>query len=74
MRDFGDDKRANPGLFVVSEGDILPLAVLTACLGLGPTALRTARRQGLKVRKIGRMKFVLGRDLAAFLEHRECKP
>lgn len=57
---------------VVSEGDIIPLPMLATCLGLGPSALRTARRQGLKVRKIGRKKFVLGRDLVAFLQSREC--
>jgi hypothetical protein len=71
MSDAGE--RRAPGLqrMAVSEADIIPLTVLAARLGLGPSALRTARRQGLKVRKIGRSKFVLGRDLVAFLEGRE---
>lgn len=54
----------------VREDEIVPLAELDARLGLGPSAIRTARRQGLKVRRIGRRKFVLGRDLIAFLESR----
>jgi hypothetical protein len=37
-------------------------------LGLGTAALRTARRRGLVVRRIGRRSFVLGRDLLAYLE------
>ncbi len=36
--------------------------------GLGAAALRTARRQGLKVRKIGRRAYVLGRDIMAYIE------
>jgi hypothetical protein len=54
----------------VREDEIVPLAELDVRLGLGPSAIRTARRQGLKVRRIGRRKFVLGRDLIAFLESR----
>ena len=37
-------------------------------LGLGVAAMRTARRRGLKVRRIGRRAFVLGRDILAYLE------
>lgn len=37
-------------------------------LGLGTAALRTARRKGLTVRRIGRRSFVLGRDLLAYLD------
>jgi hypothetical protein len=72
MSDAGNNTRAGQGRMTVGEADIIPLPVLAASLGLGPAALRTARRQGLKVRKIGRKKFVLGRDLVAFLERREC--
>lgn len=36
-------------------------------LGLGATALRKARREGLVVRKVGRRGFVLGRDLIAWI-------
>jgi hypothetical protein len=54
----------------VREDEVVPLADLEARLGLGPAAIRMAKRQGLKVRRIGRRKFVLGRDLVAFLESR----
>jgi hypothetical protein len=37
-------------------------------LGLGTAALRTARRKGLIVRRIGRRSFVLGRDLLEYLD------
>ena len=67
-------KTAAQGYMSVSEADIIPLPMLASHLGLGPSALRTARRQGLKVRRIGRKKFVLGRDLVAFLESRGCGP
>ena len=54
----------------LGEHEIVPLSELTARLGLGVSAIRMARRQGLKIRKIGRTKFILGRDLVAFLESR----
>ena len=37
-------------------------------LGLGQAAMRTARRAGLKVRRIGRRGYVLGKDLLAYVE------
>ena len=37
-------------------------------LGLGTAALRTARRSGLKVRRIGRRGFVLGEDLIQYVQ------
>ena len=42
------------------------LAEIRARLGLGPYALREARRRGLPVRKIGRRSYVLGKDILAF--------
>lgn len=36
--------------------------------GLGTAALRTARRRGLRVRKIGRKGFVLGADFLAYVQ------
>lgn len=38
-------------------------------LGLGTCALRTARRNGLAVRRVGRRSYVLGRDLLTYLEN-----
>ena len=37
-------------------------------LGLGTTAMRTARRNGLIVRYIGRKGFVTGKDLLEYFE------
>ncbi len=37
-------------------------------LGLGTATLRTARRKGLIVRRIGRRSFVMGRDLLQYLD------
>jgi len=36
--------------------------------GLGHAALRTARRNGLAVKRIGRRGYVLGRDLIQYFE------
>jgi hypothetical protein len=57
-------------LQAMREDEVVPLTELEARLGLGPSAIRMARRQGLKVHRIGRRKFVIGRDLIAFLESR----
>lgn len=54
----------------VREDEIVSLSELRSRLGLGPAAIRTARRQGLTVRRFGRKKFVLGSDLASFLRAR----
>ena len=37
-------------------------------LNLGQAALRSARRAGLPVKKIGRCRFIRGADLLAFVE------
>lgn len=63
-------KRPDETARTLRENEIVPLPELARRLGLGHSAIRAARRQGLKVRKIGRRKFILGRDLAAFLESR----
>lgn len=39
-------------------------------LGLGTAALRTARRNGLIVRRFGRKSFVLGTDLLDYIRDR----
>ena len=39
-------------------------------LGLGAAAIRTARRRGLVVRRVGRKSFILGSDILAYIaEH-----
>lgn len=52
----------------ISADELYTLEEIKARLGLGLAALRTARRRGLPVRKIGRRGYVLGRDLIAYLE------
>jgi hypothetical protein len=37
-------------------------------LGLGTAAIRTARRKGLTVRRVGRKSFVLGADLLTYIQ------
>jgi hypothetical protein len=54
-------------------GEIIADAIYTldevdARLGLGKSALRTARRQGLTVKRIGRRGYVLGRDVIEWFE------
>ncbi len=52
----------------IERGCIYPLSVFSARTGLGGWALRKARRDGLRVVKVGRCKFVRGDDFAAYLE------
>ena len=52
----------------ISADQLYTLEEIRARLGLGLAALRTARRQGLKVRRIGRRGYVLGRDVMAYVE------
>lgn len=52
----------------ISADELLTLDAVKTRLGLGTRALRTARRNGLKVRRIGQRSFVLGRDLLSYVE------
>jgi hypothetical protein len=52
----------------VSENEVYTLEELQQRLKLGQHALRMARRAGLKVRRIGRRGYVLGRDIMQFIE------
>ncbi len=52
----------------VKADSIYTLEEIQARLGLGLAALRTARRHGLKVRRIGRRGYVLGRDVMDYVE------
>jgi len=54
---------------VISADHAYSLEQVRDRLGLGTAALRTARRKGLIVRRIGRRSFVLGRDLLDFLNN-----
>jgi hypothetical protein len=50
----------------VRADEIYPLPEFRRRLGLGAAAMRTARRQGLRVRQLGRTRYVLGRDALEF--------
>ena len=52
----------------ISANELYTLEELRARLGLGAAALRTARRRGLKVRRIGRRGYVLGKDIMEYVE------
>jgi hypothetical protein len=52
----------------IAADSIYTLDEVNDRLGLGKSALRTARREGLIVKRIGRRGFVLGRDLIAWFE------
>lgn len=51
----------------IQVGSCYPLSEFSRRTGMGPAALRSARKQGLKVRKIGNRKYVRGADFDAFL-------
>lgn len=55
-----------PGL--VAGDTLYTLAEIQDRLKLGQHAMRQARRAGLRVRRIGRRGYVLGRDVLEFIE------
>lgn len=50
----------------IQQGAIYPLPVFQRLLGLNADAMRKARRAGLKTRKWGRRKIVIGDEALAF--------
>lgn len=52
----------------VSADSLYTLAEIQKRLKLGDHALRQARRRGLKVRRIGRRAYLLGRDIIEFID------
>ncbi len=52
----------------ISEKDAYTLRELKQRLGLSMWSMWRARRHGLKVRRMGRREFVLGRDFMTYLE------
>jgi hypothetical protein len=52
----------------VTADAIYTLAEIQQRLKLGQHAMRMARRAGLKVRRIGRRGYVLGRDVLEFIQ------
>lgn len=54
----------------IRAGEAYPLGVFQRLFGLNQDAMRQARRRGLKTRKIGRRKFIIGDEAIEFL--RQC--
>ena len=52
----------------IRSDSVYTLDEIKTRLGLGVAAMRTARRRGLTVRRIGRRAFVLGRDIITYIE------
>jgi len=51
----------------IEQGDAYPLAEFERLTGFGRHAVRSAKRNGLKVRRAGNRTFVLGDDFIQFL-------
>lgn len=60
-----------PQVFAIRSDESLPLSEFMARTKMGRHAVRACRRQGLKVRKVGCRKFVLGSDWHEFLANQE---
>ena len=67
VRNDADKRRDAPG--VVAADSVYTLEEIQVRLKLGDAAMRQAKRKGLTVRSIGRRRYVLGRDLIAWLEN-----
>jgi len=53
---------------IVTADALYTLAEIQERLKLGQAAMRQARRAGLRVRKIGRRRYVLGRDVLEYVD------
>ena len=58
-----------PTLGVVNVNELYPLPVFQKLTGLSAWAMRQARQSGLKVKTVGRRKFVAGADWAVYLSN-----
>ena len=58
---------AAPRLGAISDNETYPVSVFMRLSGLSKWAMRSARRNGLIVRTVGKRKFVRGADWSAFL-------
>lgn len=62
----------SPG--VITSDSIYRLDEAQARLGLGKQAWRTARREGLPIRCVGRRRYVVGRDVINWIAHQPTEP
>ena len=65
-RSARSEQRSAPGF--IAADCLYTLSEVKARLKLGDAALRRARRDGLKVRQIGRQRYLLGRDILEYVE------
>jgi hypothetical protein len=61
----------SPSLGAIATDQSYPLPVFMRLTGLSLWVMRQARRGGLKLRTVGRRKFVLGSDWAEYLAKQE---
>lgn len=54
-------------LGAIEAETVYPLSVFSRLVGLDENAMRQARRRGLKVRRVGRRGYVVGRDWLDFV-------
>lgn len=57
---------AKPG--IIEAGAVYTLPEFQARMGMSKWAMRSARRNGLKVRRVGKRGYILGKDAIAFIE------
>jgi hypothetical protein len=55
---------------IIAADCVYQLDDAQARLGLGKQAWRTARREGLPIRRVGRRRYVIGRDVITWLQTR----
>ncbi len=53
---------------LISADCLYTLSEIQLRLGMGIHAMRMARRSGLKVRRVGRRSYVLGKDVMEYVE------
>lgn len=64
-------EKSSPSLGAIAADQSYPLPTFMRLTGLSLWAMRQARRKGLKLRTVGRRKFVLGSDWLKYLEQLE---
>ena len=52
---------------VIEAGKCYPIATFRTLAGMGPAAIREARKKGFLVRRVGLRSFVLGQDLLDYV-------
>jgi hypothetical protein len=60
-------ERAAISLGPICPDQVYPLALFQRLSGLSTCALREAQRNGLRTKKVGRQRFIMGRDWHEYL-------